>query len=220
MAEARRRKTAVLISGRGSNLAALIFAAKDQSYPAEIALVLADNPDAGGLAHARDANVPCAVVDRARFATKAAFEAEMNAALHGAGIELICLAGFMRLLSKDFVEAWRDRMINIHPSLLPLFPGLYTHKRALAAGVRLHGATVHFVRHEMDTGPIVAQGAVPVMEDDDAEALAARVLSVEHRLYPLALKLVASGRAKVHADRVVIDGEPGSPGSVLLSPSD
>jgi phosphoribosylglycinamide formyltransferase 1 len=215
-----KKKTAVVISGRGSNLAALIAAAKDARYPAEIALVASDNPDAPGLAFAREAGLATTPLDRREFATKAAFEAKLNAALRGAGIELICLAGFMRLLSAGFVEAWRDRILNIHPSLLPLFPGLDTHARALAAGVRLHGATVHFVRAEMDTGPIVAQGAVPVLPSDTPETLAARVLEIEHRLYPLALKLVAGGRAKVVGNRVAIEGEKLAPDASLLVPSD
>ncbi len=215
-----RRKTAVLISGRGSNLFALIAAAKGERYPAEIALVLADNPDAAGLAYARDGGISSAVVDRHRFTTKATFEAELDAALHDARIELICLAGFMQLLSQQFVERWRDKILNIHPSLLPLFPGLHTHERALAAGVRVHGATVHFVRAETDAGPIVAQRAVPVLPGDTPERLAERVLAVEHRIYPLGLKLVAGGRAKVVGNRVVIEGEKLAPGATLLSPSD
>ena len=215
-----KRKTAVLISGRGSNLAALISAAKADRYPAEIALVVADNPEASGLAHAREAGLVSAVVDSHRFETKAAFEAQVGAKLRDTGIELICLAGFMRLLTPELVEAWRDRMLNIHPSLLPLFPGLRTHERALAAGVRVHGATVHFVRPEMDTGPIVAQGVVPVLPGDTTEILAARVLALEHRLYPLALKLVAGGRAKVVGSGVVIDGEKLAPGAALFSPTD
>ena len=210
----------MLISGRGSNLAALIAAARVERYPAEVVLVLSDNPDAGGLAHAREGGVASTVVDRRRFEMKADFEAELDSLLRGANIELICLAGFMRLLSHEFVEAWRDRMLNIHPSLLPLFPGLNTHERALAAGVRVHGATVHFVRPEIDTGPIIAQGVVPVLPGDTPEGLAARVLTVEHRLYPLALKLVAGGRAKVVDNGVVIDGEKLAPDAALLSPSD
>lgn len=215
-----RRRTAVLISGRGSNLAALIAATKADRYPAEIAVVLADNPDASGLAHARDAGIASAIVDRRRFETKATFEAALDSALRDAGIELVCLAGFMRLLSPHFVEQWRDRMLNIHPSLLPLFPGLDTHARALAAGVMVHGATVHFVRAETDTGPIVAQAAVPVLPGDTPETLAARVLGVEHRIYPLALKLVAGGRANVVGERVTIEGERPAPAATLLSPSD
>lgn len=215
-----RRRTAVLISGRGSNLAALIAAAEVERYPAEIALVLADNPDAAGLAYARNAGIASVVVDRRRFATKLDFEIEIDATLHDAGTELVCLAGFMRLLTAEFVEAWHDRLLNIHPSLLPSFPGLHTHERALAAGVRVHGATVHFVRPELDTGPVVAQGAVPVLRGDTTETLAARVLGVEHRLYPLALKLVAGGRARVVGNRVVIDGEKSAPAETLLSPLD
>ncbi len=219
MAE-RKLKTAVLISGRGSNLAALIEAAKAPLYPAEIALVLSDNPDAGGLAIARENAIKTAVVDRGLFARKADFEVTLDVELRAAAIELICLAGFMRVLSDRFVATWQDSLLNVHPSLLPLFPGLDTHERALAAGLRLHGATVHFVRAEVDAGPIVAQGAVPILPDDTPETLAARVLKVEHRIYPLALKLVAGGRAKVVSGRVVIDGEKTAPDAALLSPPD
>jgi phosphoribosylglycinamide formyltransferase-1 len=215
MPEAKKR-TAVLISGRGSNLSALIAAARQADYPAEIALVLSNRADATGLAYARDANIPVAVAEGKRTE----MEKQFQAALHDAGIELICLAGFMRMLSAGFVEAWRDRMLNIHPSLLPLFPGLDTHERALAAGVKIHGATVHFVRFEMDSGPIVAQGAVPVLADDTPETLAERVLAVEHRIYPLALALVASGRAKVKGQIVETEGAGTAPGAALLSPPD
>jgi phosphoribosylglycinamide formyltransferase-1 len=217
---AERRRTAVLISGRGSNLAALITAASAENYPAEIALVLADNPDAAGLAHARKAGIGTSTVDRRSFPSKAEFEARLDNALQRARIDLICLAGFMRLLSPGFVEAWRDRIINIHPSLLPLFPGLDTHARALGAGVRIHGATVHFVRAEVDSGPIIAQGAVQVLAGDTPARLADRVLKVEHRIYPLALALVAGGRAKLVGDRVEIDGGYDSAAeATLLSPS-
>jgi len=209
----------VLISGRGSNLSALIAASKAENYPAEIAVVLADNPDAAGLAHAREANIAASTVDRRSFGSKGEFEERIDNTLRRAGIELICLAGFMRLLSAGFVESWRDRVINIHPSLLPLFPGLNTHARALAAGVRVHGASVHFVRAEVDAGPIIAQGVVPVLSNDTPARLAKRVLEVEHRIYPLALDLVASGRARVVGDRVTIDGERGDPDATLLSPA-
>ena len=188
-------------------MAALIAAAAAPDYPAEIALVLSDRPEAGGLDIARQSGIPGAVVDRSGFATKADFEAALDAALRDAGVEIVCLAGFMRLLSPGFVEAWRDRLLNIHPSLLPAFPGLGTHARALAAGIRTHGATVHFVRAEVDSGPIVTQAAVAVLPDDTPEMLAARVLAVEHRIYPLALKLVAGGAAKVVEERVVIASE-------------
>ncbi len=219
MAE-EKRNVAVLISGRGSNLAALIAAATDARYPARIACVFSDNPDAPGLNYARDAGIAASALNRRAFKSRAEFEAALDKALRIAGTELICLAGFMRLLSAEFVAAWEDRILNIHPSLLPLFPGLDTHRRALATGVRLHGATVHFVRAEMDSGPIVGQAAVPVLPGDTADALAARVLKVEHRLYPLALKLVAGGRAKIAGDRVEIDGEKLAPDAALLVPSD
>lgn len=218
MADAKRR-TAVLISGRGSNLSALIAASKAENYPAEIAVVLADNPDAAGLAYARQANIPASTVDRRSFGSKEEFEGRIDNTLRRAGIELICLAGFMRLLSAGFVESWRDRVINIHPSLLPLFPGLNTHARALAAGVRVHGASVHFVRAEVDAGPIIAQGVVPVLSNDTPARLAKRVLEVEHRIYPLALDLVASGRARVVGEKVAIDGDRVDPNATLLSPS-
>jgi phosphoribosylglycinamide formyltransferase-1 len=215
---ADKARTAVLISGRGSNLAALVAAARDPYYPARITLVAADNPHAGGLAFARDNAIATAIVERERFGSRADFEAELDAGLRAAGIELVCLAGFMRILSRDFVERWRDRMLNIHPSLLPLFPGLDTHARALEAGVRLHGATVHFVRPKMDSGPIIVQGAVPVLPADTADTLAARVLKLEHRLYPLALRLVAGGQARVDGERVRIAGREGDADAALLSP--
>jgi phosphoribosylglycinamide formyltransferase-1 len=219
MAEARRR-TAVLISGRGSNLAALIEAAKAERYPAEIALVVSDNPDAGGLAHADAYGTPATVIDRRAFATKLDFDAELDDLLYANRIEIVCLAGFMRVLSPEFVTAWRDRILNIHPSLLPAFPGLRTHERALAAGVRVHGASVHFVRPEVDAGPIVAQGVVPILPEDTPDDLAARVLAVEHRLYPMALRLLAGGRVNVMGERVFINGERLAPEATLLSPSD
>lgn len=219
MPEAKKR-TAVMVSGRGSNLAALIQAAAHASYPAEIALVLSNRVDAQGLKHAREHGIPIAVVDQEQCETKAEMEMQFDAALRDADIELICLAGFMRLLSARFVESWRDRILNIHPSLLPLFPGLDTHERALAAGVRIHGATVHFVRAEVDAGPIVTQGAVPVLAGDTPEKLSQRVLRVEHRIYPLALQLVASGKARVKGGIVEIDGAAVTPGAALLSPPD
>ena len=203
MADARKR-VAVLISGRGSNLGALIDAAAASDYPAEVALVISNVPDAAGLIRARQSGIPAAIIDHRQYETKAAFEDAIDAGLGQAGIDLICLAGFMRLLSAKFVEAWRDRILNIHPSLLPLFPGLNTHARALAAGVREHGASVHFVRAATDQGPIVAQAKVPVRAGDTADVLAARVLEAEHRLYPYALRLVASGKASVVGDSVMI----------------
>jgi len=203
-----RHRVAVLISGRGSNMAALIEAAQAPDYPAEIVLVLSNRRDAAGLARAAAAGVRTAVVDHRAFTTRETFEAAIEAELIEAGAELICLAGFMRLLSAGFTERWAGRILNIHPALLPAFPGLHTHERALAAGVKLHGATVHFVTPALDAGPIVAQAAVPVRDDDDPDALAARVLAVENRLYPEALRLVASGRARVAGGVVRISGPP------------
>ena len=214
----KRVRTAVLISGRGSNLAALLTAAQAQTYPAEIALVMSNRPGAPGLEHAVRQKVPCAVVDHTRFDATADFEAELTAVLIEAGIELVCLAGFMRLLSPEFVTLWRDRLLNIHPSLLPAFRGLNTHERALAAGVRIHGATVHFVRAETDAGPIVAQGAVPVLPGDTAESLSARVLAVEHRLYPMALARVAGGAIQVVGEVVIDKALHAGESAMLLSP--
>jgi phosphoribosylglycinamide formyltransferase-1 len=207
-------RTAVLISGRGSNLQALIAATRAPDHPAEIALVLSNRPEAAGLDHAREAGIASQVVDQKdyagpdRTAARAAFDAALTGALEAAGIELVCLAGFMRVLTGDFVAHWRDRLINIHPSLLPAFPGLDTHARALAAGVKLHGCTVHFVREAVDSGPIIGQTSVPVLAGDTPETLAARVLAVEHRLYPACLRLVAEGRAKVVGERVAIPEAP------------
>ncbi|MCG5243254.1 phosphoribosylglycinamide formyltransferase [Azospirillum doebereinerae] len=199
-------KLGVLISGRGSNLQALIDACAAPDFPAEIALVLSNKADAFGLERAAQAGLPTAVVShRDHPGDKPGFEAAMDAALRGAGVELVCLAGFMRILSEGFVESWRDKLINIHPSLLPSFKGLDTHARALATGVRFHGCTVHFVRPEMDDGPIVAQAAVPVLPGDDAHALGDRVLESEHALYPHAVRLIAEGRALVDGDVVRIE---------------
>ena len=215
-----RRRVGVLISGRGSNMAALIAAAVDPAYPAEIALVLSSRPDAPGLDHAAAAGIPAEAVDHTGFAGKAAFEAALTARLEAAGVELVCLAGFMRLLSEDFVEHWRDRLVNIHPSLLPAFAGLNTHARALDAGVKLHGCTVHFVRAAMDDGPIIAQAAVRVLAGDTPDDLAARVLAAEHRLYPFALSLVAGGRLRVVNERVVLPAPASGPdGAMLVSPA-
>ena len=213
-----KKRVAVLISGRGSNMQALIDAARTPDYPAEIVRVISNRPDAGGLQRAADAAIEHEVVDHKAFLGREKFEAELDRRLKACGAELVCLAGFMRLLTGGFVEAWRDRLINIHPSLLPAFPGLDTHGRALAAGVRFAGCTVHFVRAEMDSGPIIVQAAVPVLPGDDEERLAARVLEAEHRAYPLALALVASGRATVSGEAVAIDGAV-PPEGFLLNPA-
>ncbi len=212
-----RVKTGVLISGRGSNLQALIDACRAPGFPAEICLVLSNRGDAGGLARAARAGIATKVIPHRDYASRGAFEAALSAALETAGVELVCLAGFMRLLGEAFVTRWRDRLVNIHPSLLPAFPGLDTHARALAAGVRFTGCTVHFVRAEVDNGPIIVQAAVPVLPGDTAESLAARVLTAEHRAYPLALRLIAEGRALVAGERVEIRDAAGE-ASILLNP--
>ena len=186
-----RIPTAILISGRGSNMAALVEAARDPAYPAKIVLVLSSDPRAAGLTAARDAGVATAVVDHRACPDRAAFEADIDAALRAAGAELVCLAGFMRILSGDFVDAWANRILNIHPSLLPAFKGLDTHARVLAAGHERHGATVHVVNADLDAGPVVMQESLAVAPDDTAISLAHRVLEIEHRLYPAALRTVA-----------------------------
>ncbi len=219
MSGAARQKVGVLVSGRGSNLQALLDAAAEPGYPAEIALVLSDKPEAQGLARAKRAGVATRVVQRRDFESREACDGAMTAALEAAGVDLVCLAGFMRLLSERFVERWRDRLINIHPSLLPLFPGLDTHTRALAAGVKLHGCTVHFVRLEMDSGPIIGQAAVPVLPGDSEDTLAARVLETEHRLYPHCLRLLASGRVEVRGETAQIAEPVSEPGVRLINPT-
>ena len=204
-----KKRVAVLISGRGSNMAALIEAASAPDYPAEIVLVLSNIADAGGLDTARHAGIETAVVDHKAFGKdRAAFDRAMQAVLLAHNIDLVCLAGFMRLLTPEFVGQWTERMLNIHPALLPAFKGLDTHQRALDAGATVHGATVHFVVPEMDAGPIIMQGAVVVRADDTEAALAARVLKVEHRIYPAALKLVAEDRVRVVDGICLIDGVP------------
>lgn len=203
-----RKKIAVLISGRGSNMASLISACMDPAYPAEIALVISNRPGAAGLERAAEFGIETATVDHTEFSgDREAFERALDEKLKARGIEFVALAGFMRLLSSWFVTQWRDRLLNIHPALLPSFKGLHTHERALEEGVKLHGATVHFVSAEMDDGPIIIQGAVPVLEGDTPDTLGERVLAVEHKIYPKALELVASGRAKVKDQRVAIAGE-------------
>lgn len=197
-----RKRTAILISGRGSNMAALIAAAADPSYPAAITLVVSNRADAAGLKRAETEGIATLVVDHEPFGKdRAAFERALDDRLSAAAIDLICLAGFMRLLTPWFVAKWQGRMINIHPALLPAFKGLDTHERALAAGVKLHGASVHFVTAETDSGPLIVQAAVPVRDTDTAETLAARVLTVEHRIYPLALRWLAEGRLTVVGSR-------------------
>ncbi len=218
MAE-RKLKLGVLISGRGSNLQALIDASAKPDYPAEIVLVISNVPDAEGLERCRRPNIATAVIDHKDFDDRESFEAELDKTLRAKEVDLVCLAGFMRLLTDTFVKRWRDRLINIHPSLLPAFKGLNVHERAVEAGVRIAGCTVHYVRPSMDNGPIIVQAAVPVHPGDDADALAARILGHEHRIYPLAVSLIAEGRVRVAGERVLIDGVR-SPDDTLINPVD
>lgn len=213
-----RRRTAILISGRGSNMTALIEAARAPTYPVAVELVLSNRPDAAGLAVAAAAGLATACVDHRAFADRESFERAVDAELTGRGIDLVCLAGFMRVLTPWLICRWSGRLVNIHPSLLPSFRGLHTHERALEAGVRLHGATVHFVVPELDAGPIIAQAAVPVEDGDTADALGARVLAAEHRLYPHALALVASGQLRLEGDRVVGSAGRHADGTRLIVP--
>ncbi|MES2193025.1 MAG: phosphoribosylglycinamide formyltransferase [Pseudomonadota bacterium] len=214
-----KRRVAILISGRGSNMAALIDAARSADFPAEIVVVISNRADAGGLERARAAGIPTAVIESKPFGKdRAGFEAVLQPVLDQHQVELICLGGFMRLFTAEFVQRWHGRMLNIHPSLLPCFPGLDPHGQALRAGVKISGATVHFVIPETDAGPILMQGAVAVADDDTAETLAARILEVEHRIYPDALRLLASDRARLEGDICKTEGSAGV-GGVLISPA-
>ena len=213
-----RKRVAILISGRGSNMSARIRAAARPDYPATIVLVVSSRSDAAGLARAAEAGIATAIVSSRDIKDRAEFEAAIEEHLTAAGAEIVCLAGFMRLLSEDFVERWRDRVINIHPSILPAFQGLNTHERAIAAGVKLHGCTVHFVRPAMDDGPIIAQAAVPVLAGDDANTLAARILRQEHRLYPRVVRWFAEGRISLADGRAIVAGL--SPEAALLFSAD
>lgn len=201
---------AVLISGSGSNLQALIDACAQPDYPARIAMVLSNKADAYGVKRAEAAGIPVTLISHRDYPDRETCDAAMTQVLEKAGVQLICLAGFMRLLSPGFVRQWRDKLINIHPSLLPLFKGLHTHEAALQAGVKIAGCTVHFVREEMDVGPIILQAAVPVMDGDTAEVLAKRVLAQEHVIYPRAVKLYAEGKINILEERVFITETPGT----------
>lgn len=216
-----KKRTVVLISGRGSNMTALIAAASDPAYPAEIVGVISDRANAAGLGIAAARGITTKVIQRSDYASKEAHDGAIDAALVGFGAEIVALAGYMRILGARFVEKWLGRMVNIHPALLPAFKGLDTHARALRAGIRIHGCTVHFVTLDMDDGPIIAQAAVPVMVGDNEDTLAARVLKAEHRLYPLALGLVAEGKARMEGGRTVLahfadDADNGT--SVVMAP--
>ena len=210
-------KIGVLISGRGSNLQALIDACGQPDFPASIVHVLSNKASAAGLARATEAGIPTSVLRHGDYDSREDFDEAMSQRLTEAGVDLVCLAGFMRLLSDRFVATWRDRLIKIHPSLLPAFKGLHVHERVLDAGVRISGCTVHFVRAEMDAGPVIVQAAVPVDRRDTPDTLAARVLEQEHRIYPLAVRLIAEGRVRVVDERALVDDAPPI-GSALVNP--
>lgn len=214
----KKKRVGILISGRGSNMTALIAAARDPAYPAEVVCVISNRPEAAGLDTAHAERIPTRAIDHKSFASREAFEDALDAQLKSFGVELVACAGFMRLMTPAFVTRWHDRMLNIHPSLLPAFPGLDTHEKALALGVKITGCTVHVVRPDMDAGPIIAQAAVPVRDGDTAETLAARVLAAEHQLYPHALALYAAGRAAVVDEKVLGPQVPVNQEEVLYWP--
>src|SRR6201994_4697251 len=213
-----KRRVAILISGRGSNMAALIKAAAEADYPAEISVVISNRADALGLERAKASGVTTVVIESKPFGKdRAGFEARLQAVLDQHGVELICLGGFMRLFTPEFTKRWYGKMLNIHPSLLPSFPGLDPHGQALRAGVKISGATVHFVIPETDAGPIVMQGAVVVRDDDTAQTLSARILEIEHRIYPAALRLVARGGVRLE-DGICRTAAGARSGNFLISP--
>lgn len=198
-----KKRVGILISGRGSNMMSLVDAAREPGYPAEIVLVVSNRPQAPGLAWAKEQGIPAIALDHKSYRSREEFDDQIHRLLKASSVDIVACAGFMRLMTTDLVANWRNRMINIHPSLLPSFKGLHTHQRALAAGVRIAGCTVHAVRHEVDTGPILGQAAVPVHSGDTAETLAARVLAAEHKLYPQILELFASGEIAIDGDEVI-----------------
>lgn len=203
----KKARIGILISGRGSNMEALIKACKKKSFPAEVVLVVSNRPRAAGLKIAKETGIKTKVVDHVKFSDRDSFENEMYRTLKAADVDLVCLAGFMRVLNPGFVNRWRDRILNIHPSLLPSFKGLHTHERVLEAGVRFTGCTVHFVRPEMDAGPIINQAIIPIAKNDTPESIAKKVLRLEHKIYPEAVRLVALGHAKVVGNTVQIEDQ-------------
>ncbi len=216
----RSLPVAVMISGRGSNLSSLLSACRRADFPATIKLVISNNPDAGGLEHARHHNIPEEVIDHRHFATGEDFDIALDQCLALHGIELVCLAGFMRLLGTRFTQKWKNRLINIHPSLLPAFKGLNTHQRVLQSGVRISGCTTHYVRDDMDGGPIIMQAAVPVHPEDTPATLAGRILACEHKIYPTTLRLIAEKRITIHDEKVLIDGLAQPTASLIYPPID
>ncbi|WP_193188114.1 phosphoribosylglycinamide formyltransferase [Nisaea sediminum] len=217
MSKARLR-VGVLVSGSGSNLQALIDSCAAPDHPAEIVTVISNRPGVKALDRAKKAGIEAVTVDHKAYPDRESFDAEMQRALDAAGVEFICLAGFMRLLTTGFVEHWSRRMINIHPSLLPSFKGLNVQQRAIDAGARFSGCTVHFVTPEMDVGPIIQQAVVPIHQDDSAESLAARILEQEHRIYPASLRWIAEGRIRIEGERVLLDSAT-HPDTSLLNPA-
>lgn len=214
----RKLKLGVMISGGGTNLQALIDACAAADYPAEIQVVISNRPDAKGLERAREAGIDAVAIDHKAFDDRDSFEAEIHQCLKDYEVQLVCLAGFMRILGTDFVGRWKDRMINIHPSLLPSYKGLHTHARAIEDGVRFGGCTIHFVRPAMDDGPIIMQAAVPIEPDDTEDSLAAKVLTFEHKMYPAAVRMIAEGRVRVSGGKCVFkDTEMAASG--LISPA-
>ncbi len=215
---ASKKRVGILISGRGSNMASLVDACSQPDYPAQVSVVVSNQPSAGGLQIAQDAGIGTEVIDHKAFSSREDFDSEVDGRLRDHGCEIICNAGFMRLQSEFFVQKWLNRHLNIHPSLLPSYRGLNTHERVIDDGVRVSGCTVHFVRNEMDSGPIIAQAAVPVQPEDTADTLSSRVLHAEHVLYPLALRLVAQGSVRVIGEKVVTNCDACAT-DVLFSPS-
>ena len=213
-----RLRLGVMISGRGSNLQALIDACQGLAFPAEIACVISNVRGAYGIERARAAGLPTVVIPHKGYPSREAFEADLTRVLYAHGVDLVCNAGFMRILTPSFFEHWPDRVINIHPSLLPAFPGLKTHERVLAAGCRFTGCTVHFSRPEVDAGPIIVQAAVPVLQSDSPETLAARVLAEEHRIYPMAIRWLAEGRVQLDGERAIV-AEPDIAETALINPA-
>jgi len=208
----------ILISGHGSNLQALIDACSDDNFPANIAIVISNNFNAYGLKRAAKANIPTKVVNHNCFGSREQYDDKLAEILEGAGVELICLAGFMRILSKTFVDRWKNRIINVHPSLLPAFKGLNVHQRVIDAGVRFSGCTIHYVRSELDSGPIIVQSVVPVAFNDTPDTLSAKVLETEHRCYPIAVRLIAERRINMHEESLVIEGV-GIPDHTMINPN-
>ncbi len=214
----RRLKLGVMISGNGSNLQTLIDACENPDYPAEITIVVSNRPDAFGLERAESAGLPAIMVDHKTFDNRTDFEDTVHNILKDHGVQLVCLAGFMRLLGTDFVNRWKDRMINIHPSLLPSYKGLNTYVRALEDGVRFAGCTIHYVRPEMDNGPIIMQAAVPIAQDDTPETLATRIQGYEHKIYPEAVRYIATGAVRVSGNKVIFGDPTMIPSKGLISP--